>query len=149
MKNCLVIVLLFFAPLNHAGLFSGLAKLGKGADNAVSASKAVGGAKGAAATGIVASELDDAARATKLNLAHPGLPDYETALILNNHYPWATTKLATCIAKNSAWLNNSSLVYCTSQYQKCIDEKNIKLSPDAPNEACITQTNKEYRNEKK
>jgi hypothetical protein len=149
MKNCLVIALLVFSTNNHAGWFSGLAKLGKGAENAVSASKAVGGAKGAAATGIAVSELDDAARAAKLNLAHPGLPDYETALILNNHYPWATTRLGACIARNSALTNNSSLVYCTTQYQKCIDERNVKATPDAPNEVCITQTNKENKNEKK
>jgi len=150
MKNFFVVILfLFFSSANHASWITALTKIGKGTDNAVAASKAAAGAKGAAATGLAVNELDDAARAAKLNLAHPVLPEYETALILNNHYPWAATRLATCISKSSVMTNNTSLAYCTSQYQKCIDERKIKPTLDTPSEACITQTNKEYRNEKK
>jgi len=150
MKNIFVLIsLIFFSTANHASWITALTKIGKGTDNAIAVSKATAGAKGAAATGIAVNELDDAAKAAKLNLAYPVLPEYETALILNNHYPWASTRLATCISKGSALTNNSSLAYCTSQYQKCIDDKKIKTTVETPNEACIAQTNKEYRNEKK
>ena len=150
MKNFYaVILILFFSSANHASWITALSKIGKVADNAVAASKTAAGAKGAAATGIAVNELDDAAKAAKLNLAHPVLPEYETALILNNHYPWASTRLATCMSKSIAMINNSSLAYCTSQYQKCIDDRKIKTTLETPNEACITQTNKEYHNEKK
>ena len=150
MKNFfVVIIILFSSSANHASWITALTKIGKGADNAVAASKTAAGAKGAAATGIAVNELDDAAKAAKLNLAHPVLPEYETALILNNHYPWASTRLATCISKSSSMTNNSSLAYCTSQYKKCIDDRKIKTTLETPTEACITQTNKEYRHEKK
>ena len=150
MKNFFVVILILFSSsANHASWITALTKIGKGADNAVAGSKTAAGAKGAAATGIAVNELDDAAKAAKLNLAHPVLPEYETALILNNHYPWASTRLATCISKSSSMTNNSSLAYCTSQYQKCIDDRKIKTTLETPNEACITQTNKEYRHEKK
>lgn len=150
MKNFFVVILfLFSSSANHASWITALTKIGKGTENAAAASKAAAGAKGAAATGLAVNELDDAARAAKLNLAHPILPEYETTLILNNHYPWASTRLATCISKSSVMTNNTSLSYCTSQYQKCIDERKIKTNLETPNEACITQTNKEYRNEKK
>ena len=113
MKNFfLVILILFSSSANHAGWITALTKIGKGTDNAVAASKAAAGAKGAAATGLAVNELDDAARAAKLNLAHPVLPEYETTLILNNHYPWASTRLATCISKSSVMTNNTSLAYC-------------------------------------
>ena len=150
MKNFFVVILILFSSsANHASWITALTKIGKGADNAVAASKTAAGAKGAAATGIAVNELDDAAKAAKLNLAHPVLPEYETTLILNNHYPWASTRLATCISKSSSMTNNSSLAYCTSQYQNCIDDRKIKTTLETPNEACITQTNKEYRHEKK
>jgi len=150
MRNIfLALQILIFSLSCQASWFTGLAKIGKSADNAAAASKAATGAKGAAATGIAVNELDDAAKAAKLNLAHPVLPDYETTLILNNHYPWASTRLATCISKSTSTPNNSSLGYCVSQYQKCIDDKKIKTTTETPNEICITQTNKEYRSEKK
>jgi len=149
MKNIFVMIsLLFFSPINQAGWIASLTKIGKGTETAVATSKVATGAKGAAATGIAINELDDAAKATRLNLSHPLLPEYETATIINNHYPWAPTRLAQCILKNSNTPNNSAIASCTSKYQKCIDERKIQTTHETPSEACITQTNKEYRNDK-
>lgn len=148
-KKFLIVGLLFYSISIHASWITGLAKIVKNADNAAAATKAATGAKGAAATGIAVNELDDAARAAKLNLTHPVLPDQETILILNNHYPWAATRLATCISNSINLQNHSAHAYCVSQYQKCIDDKKIKTTTQTPNEICIAQTNKEIRNEKK
>jgi len=145
MKNIyLVISLVFFSSANEASWITSLAKIGKGAEHAAAASKAATGAKGAAAAGIAVSELDDAAKAAKLNLAHPSLSEYETALIFNSQYPWAATRLAACILKNKTLTSNTPLGHCISQYQKCVDEKKFKNLTNTPNEVCITQTNKEY-----
>ena len=150
MKKLLVLMSIFlFTTANHASWVTSLTKIVKGTDNAAAATKGAAGAKGAATTGLFANELDDAAKATRLNSAHPPLLENETSTIFNNYYPWAHTRLAVCISKQAISASNSSLAHCTSQYQKCIDERKIQAAPESPNEACITQTNKESRNEKK
>ena len=141
MKNIFVFFLMiFFSSINHAGKLEAIKKIINGVDNVNLEANPTNLAKGAVSNGIAAKELEDAAKAYRLSLTHPPLPLYQTALIINNHYPWATKRLAACLGRHPLMDKNENLLFCTSQYQKCIDSKQITTL--TLNEACITQTNK-------
>jgi hypothetical protein len=148
MKKIILFISLFlYSTLNQAGWISGLTKIIKVEKTAVAASKAATGAKGAATTAIAANEIDNAAIAARLNLTPPELPEYEIALIIKNNYTWASTKLATCINKSKITnqTNDALLIYCTSQYEKCLKEKQLEINSNNPDEICINQTNKDAK----
>jgi hypothetical protein len=139
--NTLLFTCLICNSPAQASWITGIGKAIKAGESAATAAKTGAVSKGAAAA-VLGSELDDAARLSKIHSTPPGLPDAPPNIFLQ--YPWQSIQLAKCISRLEPRLGNKEAnASCAAKYQKCASsiEKNPNLN--TPNESCVNAVNKD------
>ena len=125
----------------QAGWVTALGKAIKTGEGAATAAKTGAAGKGAAAA-VIGSEIDDAARLSKIQSTPPGLLESSPNIFLQ--HPWQTIQLAKCITRLEPRLGNKeATASCSAKYEKCA--LTVEKSPNlnSPIESCVNAVNKD------
>ncbi len=140
LSTILITCLLTIHPA-QAGLLTAIGKAAKTAEGAATAAKTGAASKGAAA-GVIGSEIDDAARLSKIQSTPPGLLE-STPNIFMQH-PWQTIQLAKCISRLEPRLGNKEASSsCAAKYEKCAHTIEKQPNLNTPIESCVNAVNKD------
>lgn len=125
----------------QAGWVTAIGKAIKSGEGAITTAKTGTAGKGAAAA-VIGSEIDDAARLSKIQSTPPGLLESSPNIFLQ--HPWQTIQLAKCITKLEPRLGNKEATSsCSAKYEKCALTVEKSPSLNSPIESCVNAVNKD------
>jgi hypothetical protein len=139
--SAIVIACLLVIHPAQASWITAIGKAIKTGEGAATAAKTGAAGKGAAAA-VIGSEIDDAARLSKIQSTPPGLPESSPNIFLQ--HPWQTIQLAKCISRlEPRFGNKEATSSCAAKYEKCAHTVEKQPNLNTPVESCVNAVNKE------